>query len=266
MAFRGNQHPLPYNTEIGSSDTPELIEITAPGHEGRRFWIKLDRPRSLMVSLPTGSGEVDATYEETSAALGDAVIKPAIDNSAPVALNSAHGRRCRPAREREANCGRCHRAQDHDRHGSARRHDGACDHHGAYRRGGDCSHAATGCRRTRHSSGHRRCEGGARHRQSSLFAGVDLLRARTDGQAGSRGSRRRLGKHRTRRGSERGLRHEQHRPECPIRNVPSRRVPLVDVSRTCGWGCRQRRVHVRVRLIVRHLARGDVSSSFRSPT
>jgi TonB family protein len=77
MVFRGNTHVLPYNTEIASSDTPELIEVTAPGHEGRRFWVKVDRPRSFMVTLPTGGGAVDATYDETVAALGDAIVRPA---------------------------------------------------------------------------------------------------------------------------------------------------------------------------------------------
>jgi TonB family protein len=87
MVLRGNTHPLPYNAEVPNSDTPELIEVTAPGHEGRRFWIKLDRPRSLMVTLPTGSGAVDATYEETGAALGDAVVKPS-DMQGGVAMNT----------------------------------------------------------------------------------------------------------------------------------------------------------------------------------
>jgi hypothetical protein len=93
VAFRGNTHPLPYTTEIPSSDTPELIEVTAPGHEGRRFWVKLDRPRALNVTLPTGSGAVDATYDETVVALGDAVLKPSENANDPrVAMNPTGGR------------------------------------------------------------------------------------------------------------------------------------------------------------------------------
>jgi hypothetical protein len=69
LLFRGNILPLPYRAHVPSSDTPELIEVTAPHHQGRRFWVKLDRTRRMLVILPAGDGSVDATYEETGTAL-----------------------------------------------------------------------------------------------------------------------------------------------------------------------------------------------------
>ncbi len=76
MSFRGANLPLPYDSTTTSSEMNDYIEVTAPGYEGRRFWIKFDRPRSLVVTLPQGSGIIDATFDETEVALGNQVAKP----------------------------------------------------------------------------------------------------------------------------------------------------------------------------------------------
>jgi len=76
MRFGEETVPLPYKTDVPAASTPIAVEVTAAGHEGRRFYIKIDRPRSMLVSLPTGTGMVDATYEETEAALGVVADSP----------------------------------------------------------------------------------------------------------------------------------------------------------------------------------------------
>ena len=70
LLFRGQNLALPYHGDVASSKTPEVLEISAPGFQGRRFWIKLDRARAFTVALPQGSGAEDATYEETLVASG----------------------------------------------------------------------------------------------------------------------------------------------------------------------------------------------------
>src|SRR6188768_3546843 len=44
MNFRGRTMDLPYRGDETASTTPEVVEITAPGAIGRRYWFKLDRP------------------------------------------------------------------------------------------------------------------------------------------------------------------------------------------------------------------------------
>jgi hypothetical protein len=70
LLFRGQSLTLPYHGEVASAKTPEVLEISAPGFQGRRFWIKLDRARAFTVALPLGSGVEDATYDETLVASG----------------------------------------------------------------------------------------------------------------------------------------------------------------------------------------------------
>jgi hypothetical protein len=84
VALRGTNHPAPYNEEVTESEANETIEVTAPGHEGRRFWLKIDRPRTMRVELPLGSGLVDATFEETLVALGEqiATVEPGSQGTA----------------------------------------------------------------------------------------------------------------------------------------------------------------------------------------
>ncbi len=70
LLFRGENLTLPYHGEVPSSKSPDLLEVSAPGFQGRRFWVKLDRARSFTITLPQGSGAEDATYEETQIAMG----------------------------------------------------------------------------------------------------------------------------------------------------------------------------------------------------
>jgi TonB family protein len=69
---RGKAHALPYKETIHVGADPELVEVTAPARQGRRFWLPLDQPRHLFVSLPHGSGMADASPAETAIALGEA--------------------------------------------------------------------------------------------------------------------------------------------------------------------------------------------------
>ena len=70
LLLRGQSLVLPYHSDVVASKTPEMLEISAPGFQGRRFWIKLDRARAFTVALPQGSGSEDATYAETLVASG----------------------------------------------------------------------------------------------------------------------------------------------------------------------------------------------------
>ncbi len=70
--IRGKTHALPYKESVRAGSDPELVEVTAPSRQGRRFWLPLDQPRHLFVSLKRGGGIADATPAETGIALGEA--------------------------------------------------------------------------------------------------------------------------------------------------------------------------------------------------
>ena len=82
LQFRGQTLTLPYHGEVAPSKTPELLEISASGFQGRRFWVKLDRARSFTIALPQGSGSEDATYEETLVAMEEAIALAGTDPAA----------------------------------------------------------------------------------------------------------------------------------------------------------------------------------------
>jgi len=71
VTFRGRAHQLPFSEEVAPDSKLELVEITAPGHEGRRFWLSIDHPMQLSVDLPGGRGVIEATTEEALIALGE---------------------------------------------------------------------------------------------------------------------------------------------------------------------------------------------------
>jgi hypothetical protein len=71
VTLRGRTHELPFEDQLKPGTEPELVELTAPGHEGRRFWLKLDQPVHLAANLPGGRGVLEASAEETGVALGD---------------------------------------------------------------------------------------------------------------------------------------------------------------------------------------------------
>src|SRR5262249_12800342 len=74
VTLRGRTHRLPFSEEMQAGAQPEIVEVTAPGHEGRSFWVKLDRPVTLAASLPEGRGVAEASAEETVIALGGTPI------------------------------------------------------------------------------------------------------------------------------------------------------------------------------------------------
>jgi serine/threonine-protein kinase len=83
--LRGRTRLLPYAEDLKPGTQPEIVELTSPGHEGRRFWITFDHPIALAVDLPTGSGVVEATAEQTVIALGGKPVAgeaPAVDDAA----------------------------------------------------------------------------------------------------------------------------------------------------------------------------------------
>jgi len=70
IVFRGETNTLPFRQEITAGNAPEVLEVTAPLREGRRYYVKLDRSRQVVVTLPNGTGLKDATYDETAIAIG----------------------------------------------------------------------------------------------------------------------------------------------------------------------------------------------------
>jgi hypothetical protein len=70
VLMRGQRYDLPLALEVDVGSQPELVEVSAPGRQGRRFWLRLDQPTQLDVRLERGRGVRDATPEETLMALG----------------------------------------------------------------------------------------------------------------------------------------------------------------------------------------------------
>ena len=70
VTLRGRTHLLPFAEDVKPGSTPEIVEMTAPGREGRRFWVTFDHPIALAAELPAGHGVLEATEEETVIALG----------------------------------------------------------------------------------------------------------------------------------------------------------------------------------------------------
>lgn len=59
----------PISLEIAPADVEELVEIGAPKRKTVRYWLTLNRSIELNAHLPKGSGVIEATAEETQAAL-----------------------------------------------------------------------------------------------------------------------------------------------------------------------------------------------------
>jgi serine/threonine-protein kinase len=73
VALRGRVHMLPLSIDIKPGAAPESVEVTAPGHAGRRFWITLNREAmDLTAPLAKGAGVMEASETETAVALGNA--------------------------------------------------------------------------------------------------------------------------------------------------------------------------------------------------
>jgi serine/threonine-protein kinase len=92
VTLRGRTHPLPYDETVNAGAQPEVVEITAPGREGRRFWITFDHPIALASNLAAGHGVVEATAEETAIALGGKALEgapPLAEQGEPNEKNAA---------------------------------------------------------------------------------------------------------------------------------------------------------------------------------
>jgi hypothetical protein len=82
VTIRGRTHALPFSQDIKPGSQPEVVELTAPGREGKRFWITFDRPATLTAELAAGRGVIQASEEETMLALGES-SGDATDDAAP---------------------------------------------------------------------------------------------------------------------------------------------------------------------------------------
>jgi serine/threonine-protein kinase len=87
VTLRGRTHLLPFIQELRAGTEPEVVELTAPGREGKRFWITFDHPAALTAELREGRGVVEATLEETLIALGGVPVDDELAKSEP----PAHG-------------------------------------------------------------------------------------------------------------------------------------------------------------------------------
>lgn len=82
VVFRRRVANAPVSMEINSSDVVELVEVSAPGYKTTRYWLTFDRPTFLKAKLVKGTGNLEATEEETLVALGEVIMvkedKPAV--------------------------------------------------------------------------------------------------------------------------------------------------------------------------------------------
>ncbi|HEU0037563.1 MAG TPA: protein kinase [Kofleriaceae bacterium] len=86
VTFRRKISQAPYTIEVTASDTPELVEVSAPGRKTMRYWVQTQLPRELNARLPRGIGVVEADELETAVALGEAFeVVDSAPQSAPAA-------------------------------------------------------------------------------------------------------------------------------------------------------------------------------------
>jgi TonB family protein len=97
--LRGRTRMLPLALDIKPGAEPEAVELTAPGREGKRYWITLDRSVTLGSDLPPGRGVADATAEETTIALGGkpvgnepARVPPSTEDAPAASAHHGHRR------------------------------------------------------------------------------------------------------------------------------------------------------------------------------
>jgi hypothetical protein len=92
VTFRGRVHSIPFTDTVEADSKLEIVEVTAPGREGRRFWLTIDHPMKLSVDLAPGRGIIEATTEEGLVALGEREAEPAPAPGAPPVADSAGGK------------------------------------------------------------------------------------------------------------------------------------------------------------------------------
>ena len=95
VTFRGRVHQLPFVEPVDADSKLELVEVTAAGREGRRFWLTIDHPMRLSVNLAPGRGIIEATTEEALVALGEraAEATPAGAPALPESPGGKHAHR-----------------------------------------------------------------------------------------------------------------------------------------------------------------------------
>jgi TonB family protein len=99
VKLRGQIYQLPFDGDFKQGAEPEVVEVTAPGRQGRLFWITFDRPVTLAADLPQGQGVVEATKEQTLSALGEKPVGGAPAQGAPSDKSEVGGKPRAPAHE-----------------------------------------------------------------------------------------------------------------------------------------------------------------------
>jgi serine/threonine protein kinase len=69
MTIYGRTYPLPFDGPMERSAAPVLVEVTAPGREGRIYTVPMQEAEHLSAELPAGAGLKAATADETARAL-----------------------------------------------------------------------------------------------------------------------------------------------------------------------------------------------------
>jgi hypothetical protein len=105
VAFRGRVQMLPLTVDVKPGSSPESVEVTAPGHTGRRFWVTFDKETMELSSpLAKGTGVVEASETETAVALGnvppEALDLPPVTNEATPPVTPTPHRAHREDREK----------------------------------------------------------------------------------------------------------------------------------------------------------------------
>jgi len=86
VVYRRRVQEAPVKMEINATDVVELVEVSATGYKTTRYWLTFDRPTYLKAHLVKGNGSVEATEEETLAALGEVIM---VTGKAPVEVAAA---------------------------------------------------------------------------------------------------------------------------------------------------------------------------------
>ncbi|HEY5945289.1 MAG TPA: AgmX/PglI C-terminal domain-containing protein, partial [Kofleriaceae bacterium] len=86
VVFRRRVHQAPTTLEINATDVVELVEVSATGYKTTRYWLTFDRPTYLKAHLVKGTGSIEATEEETLAALGEVIM---VNGTAPEQVAAA---------------------------------------------------------------------------------------------------------------------------------------------------------------------------------
>jgi tRNA A-37 threonylcarbamoyl transferase component Bud32 len=81
VVFRRHISAAPMTLAVPASHVPELVEVSAPGHQTMRYWMTVDQALHLQPVLVRGTGIADATELQTKIALG--LVAPSEVKAAP---------------------------------------------------------------------------------------------------------------------------------------------------------------------------------------